>query len=185
MSETNQMDLNTLYTIVLHESESDSVQELNANLYSSISEFIGKLKREEYDNIEAKIKNKLVSITADLFSLLIKIRIEKAISSESMEFSNLLDEEKFILDAADDMRERKDMIISAILNGKSKLLESISQKNKTKSVVVRFLKEMDEIVGVDMEKYGPFQSEDIATIPYENAQALISKKIAAKIRWED
>ena len=185
MSETNQMDLNTLYTIVLHESESDSVQELNANLYPSISEFIGKLKREEYDNIEAKIKNRLVGITADLFSLLIKIRIEKTISSESTEFSNLLDEEKFILDAADDMRERKDMIISAILNGKSKLLESISQKNKTKSVVVRFLKEMDEIVGVDLEKYGPFQSEDVATIPYENAQALISKNIAAKIRWED
>ena len=185
MSETNQIDLNTLYTIVLRETESDSVQELSANLYPSISEYVGKLKREEYDNIEAKIKNELVKIIAELFSMLIKIRIEKAINSEPMDFSNLLDEEKYILDAVDEMRDRKEMILSAILNGKSKLIESISQKHKTKSIVVRFLKEMDEIVGVDLEKYGPFQSEDIATIPYENAQALISKNIAAKINWDD
>ena len=37
----------------------------------------------------------------------------------------------------------------------------------------------------DLEKYGPFNAEDIATIPYENAQALIVKNIATKVRWED
>ena len=30
-----------------------------------------------------------------------------------------------------------------------------------------------------------FKTEDIATIPYENAQALIAKNIAAKVHWED
>ena len=44
---------------------------------------------------------------------------------------------------------------------------------------------MDQIVGVDLEKYGPFKAEDIATIPYENAQALMTKKIVTKVRWED
>ena len=47
------------------------------------------------------------------------------------------------------------------------------------------LLEQYEIIGVDLEKYGPFKTEDIATIPYENAQALISKNIATKVRWED
>jgi DNA replication factor GINS len=41
------------------------------------------------------------------------------------------------------------------------------------------------MVGADMEKYGPFQAEDVATLPYDNAQALIAKKIAMKIRWKD
>jgi len=77
------------------------------------------------------------------------------------------------------------MILSATLNGKSKLLESISEKHKTKSITVRFLKEMDQIVGADLEKYGPFRSEDVATIPFENAQALIAKNIVMKIRIED
>ena len=77
------------------------------------------------------------------------------------------------------------MILSATLNGKSKLLESVANKHKNKSTVVRFLKEMDQMVGSDLAKYGPFKVEDVATIPNENAQALIAKKIATKIRWED
>ncbi len=50
---------------------------------------------------------------------------------------------------------------------------------------MRFLKEMDQIVGADLEKYGPFRTEDIATIPFENAQALIAQNIAMKVRTED
>ena len=83
------------------------------------------------------------------------------------------------------MQERKDMILSGALNGKSKLLESVALKHKTKSTVVRFLKEMGQMVGADLEKYGPYKEEDIATLPYENAQALIAKNIVTKIRWED
>ena len=83
------------------------------------------------------------------------------------------------------MGERREMILSSVLNGKSKLLETIAKNHKTKSTVVRFLKEMEQMVGSDLEKYGPFKAEDVATIPFENAQALIAKKLAAKVRWED
>ncbi len=67
----------------------------------------------------------------------------------------------------------------------SKFLEITSTKHKTKPVTVRFVKEFDEIVGVDLEKYGPFKPEDIATIPNENAQALISNGVALKVRIEE
>ncbi len=77
------------------------------------------------------------------------------------------------------------MILSATINGKSKFLESLAENHKIKKIVVRFLEDVDEIVGADLEKYGPFKIEDIATIPYENAQALIAKNIATKVRWED
>ena len=185
MSETNEITLNSLYSTVLRETESDTVQELPPNLYPTISDFVGKLRREEYDSIEAKIKEELVKMTNELIGLLLKIRLDKVLNTEQIDYSNLLDEEKFIVDSEDEMHERREMILSGILNGKSKLLESVSQKHKTKSIAVRFLKEMDQIVGVDMEKYGPFKTEDIATIPYENAQALIAKDVATKIRWED
>ena len=63
--------------------------------------------------------------------------------------------------------------------------ESISNDYKTKPTVIRFLKNSDEILCVDSEKYGPFKEEDIATLPNENAQELISNKIATKIRLEE
>jgi DNA replication factor GINS len=121
----------------------------------------------------------------DLTSLLLKIRLEKASKSNKVDSSNLLNEEKFIFDAEEEKHERMDIILSSILNGKSKFLDSVATKHKTKSTVVRFLKETEQMVGSDLAKYGPFNAEDVATIPYENAQSLISKKIATKIRWED
>jgi DNA replication factor GINS len=181
MQET-EIDVNSLYATLLRETENDTVQEISSDLYISISNFISKLKSEGYDGVESKVKDTLILIITDLISLLLKIRLEKALSTT---YANLINEEKFILDAQTEMEERKEMILSGLLNGKSKLLESISQKHKTKPIVIRFLKEIDQIVGSDLEKYGPFKAEDIATIPYENAQALITKNIAAKIHWED
>ena len=185
MSETNEIDLNKLHHIVLRETENDSIQEINPDFYRNLSDFIGDLKKQEFDGVESKIKETIIDTATELTSLLINIRLDKISKSDSIDFKNLLDEEKFILDAEEEQRERTEMILSATINGKSKFLESISQNHKTKTIVIRFLKEVDEIIGADLEKYGPFKTEDIATIPYENAQALIAKNIATKVRWED
>lgn len=185
MSDSKKIDANSLYSILLRETENDTVQEISPDLYTSISDFVGKLKSEGYDGVEAKVKTALVNMMSDMTTLLLKFRLAKVIESKKADYTNLLDEEKFILDAQIEMEERREMILSSVLNGKSILLESIAKNHKTKSTVVRFLKEMDQMVGADLEKYGPFQAEDVATIPYENAQALIAKKLAAKVRWED
>lgn len=185
MSERKKIDVNTLYSILLRETENDSIQELDPELYISISNFVGNLKSEGYDGVEGKVKDHLVTMFSELTSLLLKIRVEKAIKLTDSSNSNLLDEEKYILDSEEEKQERMDIILSSTLNGKSKFLNSVATKHKTKSTVVRFLKEADQMIGADLAKYGPYKVEDVATIPYENAQALISKNIAKKIRWED
>ena len=185
MSESNQIDISSLHHTVLRETESDSIMEIDSNFYRNLSDFIGNLKKQEFDGIESKIKDALIEMATELTSLLIHIRLEKISKSSDLEFQNLLDEEKYILDSQEEQKERTEMILSATINGKSKFLESLSQNHKTKKIVIRFLKEVDEIVGADLEKYGPFKTEDIATIPYENAQALITKNAATKVRWED
>jgi DNA replication factor GINS len=185
MSETNPIDINSLHHIVLRETENDSLLEIDPNFYRSLSDFIGNLRKQEFDGIENKIKNTMIEMVTELTSLLIQIRLDKISKSTDLEISHLLDEEKFILDSQEDQKERTEMILSATVNGKSKFLESLVQNHKTKKIVIRFLNEVDEIIGVDLEKYGPFKTEDIATIPYENAQALIAKNIATKVHWED
>ena len=185
MSESNQIDISKLHHVVLQEFESDSIQEIAPNFYKDLSDFIGNLKKQEFDGIESKIKDTLIQMAIELTSLLVDIRLAKISKLDKIEFENLLDEEKFILDSEEERRERTEMILSATINGKSNFLEFLSQNHKTKTTVIRFLQEVNEIIGVDLEKYGPFKTEDIATIPYENAQALISKNIATKVRWED
>jgi DNA replication factor GINS len=169
----------------MQEFQTDSPQELSTDFFRNLSNFIGKLKNEEYDGIEKKTKNQIISTATNLTELLINRRLEKIFTSSKTSYRILTDEEKFIVDSNDEMNERKNMILSGIINGKSKFLEITSTKHKIKPVTVRFVKEFDEIVGADLEKYGPFKSEDVATIPNENAQALISNGIALKIRIEE
>ena len=185
MSSIQSLDLKNLHVIVMQEFLTDDPQELSTDFFRNLSTFIGKLKNEEYDGIEKKTKNQIISIATNLTELLMNKRLAKIANMSMISYSTLTDEEKFIIDSNDEMNERKNIIISGIINGKSKFLETTTTKHKTKPVTVRFVKEFDEIVGVDLEKYGPFKSEDIATIPNENAQALISNGIVLKIRMEE
>jgi DNA replication factor GINS len=185
MSELNQIDINSLHNTVLRETENENLLEIKPNFYRNLSDFIGNLKKQEYEGVENKIKDTMIEMASELTSLLIHIRLEKISNSNDLDISYLLDEEKFILDSQEEQNERTEMILSATINGKSKFLESLAENHKIKKVVIRFLDNVDEIVGADLEKYGPFKAEDIATIPYENAQALIAKNIATKVRWED
>jgi len=106
----------------LQGSESDTIQEIDSNLYNSISELIKNLKSEEYDGIKAKINQAMISMITDTTSALLKLRLEKAILENSNQ-SILLNEEKYILDSKKEMLERKETILSGILNGKPHSLD--------------------------------------------------------------
>jgi DNA replication initiation complex subunit (GINS family) len=51
-------------------------------------------------------------------------------------------------------------------------------------IAVRFTAAVPKIVGVDMKVYGPFAPEDVASLPRENAEALIHQRAAIKIDVE-
>jgi|TARA_Y100000294_G_scaffold82001_1_gene77030 DNA replication factor GINS len=129
MSQPNPINISFLQTFILRESENEAIQELKPNFYESLSKFIGDLKKEEYDGVEEKIKNTLLNMVTDIASLLLKLRLEKAILVNSNQ-SMLLDEEKYILDSRNEMEERKSIILSGILSGKTKLLEPITKNQK-------------------------------------------------------
>ena len=126
MSSLTKIDANLLYTVLKNEFEDNSIQKIDSNFYQKTAEFIGNLKNQEYDGVEAKIKNAMVEMTTEMASLFLKIRLEKAVLDDS-DKSSLLAEEKYILDSQKEMEERKETILSRILNGKSKLLESNEQ----------------------------------------------------------
>ncbi len=126
MSSLTKIDANLLYTILKNEFEDNPIQKIDSNFYQKTSEFIGNLKNQEYDGVEAKIKNAMVEMATEMASLFLKIRLEKAILDGSNK-PHLLAEEKHILDSQKEMEERKETILSRILDGKSKLLESNEQ----------------------------------------------------------
>ena len=124
MSEQNKININSLNALILQEAETDSIQEIDSDLYNSISELIKNLKSEEYDGIKAKINQAMIKMVTDTTSALLKLRLEKAVLEESNQ-SVLLDEEKYILDSRKEMAERKETVLSGILNGKPHNLDCL------------------------------------------------------------
>jgi DNA replication factor GINS len=40
---------------------------------------------------------------------------------------------------------------------------------------------MEQFIGVNMTRYGPYQEEDVAMLPFENARSLIENGIAVQL----
>jgi len=122
MAEQNEININYLHRLALQESETDTIQKIDSNLYNSISDLIKNLKSEEHDGVKEKINQAMIKMISDTTSALLKLRLEKA-TLENSNQSVLLDEEKYILDSKKEMLERKDVILSGILNGKPHSLD--------------------------------------------------------------
>ena len=117
MAQQNKININYLHRLALQEFETDTIQKIDSNLYNSISDLIKNLKSEEYDGVKEKINQAMIKMISDTTSMLLKLRLEKA-TLENSNQSVLLDEEKYILDSKKEMLERKEVILSGILNGK-------------------------------------------------------------------
>jgi DNA replication factor GINS len=183
---TDNLSLEIAYNILLKEFQNPTLQEIPYDIYQKIAGSINNLKINEYETQEKLIVIKMSEIFSDISSLLLQIRLEKIHELEKtqvfeIDYSKISDEEKYILDGEHQSITRLHEIFSLINNGQPKVLEKISERIKQKRVLIRFMKPMEQFVGVDMAKYGPFNCEDVANLPLENAISLINNKIASEI----
>jgi len=183
---TDNLSLEIAYNILLKEFQNPTLQEIPYDIYQKIAGSINNLKINEYETQEKIIVIKMSEMFSDISSLLLQIRLEKIHELEKtqvfeIDYSKISDEEKYILDGEHQSRKRLHEIFSLINNGQPKVLEKISERIKQKRVLIRFMKPMEQFVGVDMAKYGPFNCEDVANLPLENAISLINNKIASEI----
>ena len=123
MSQQNEINITYLHRLALQELETDTVQEIDSDLYNLISKFLKNLKNEKHDGIEGKLNQAMIDMITDITSTLLKLRLEKATLKNSNK-SVLLDEEKYILDSSAEMAERRETILSGILRGEPHSLDT-------------------------------------------------------------
>jgi DNA replication factor GINS len=168
------LTLKDVYKMLEKEIETPTLQSIEPDTFPKIAEALGSLKSQAYEGVEAKVRDKIVEMLATSSCLMIKTRQSKMGSGdEPLDYSKLTDDEKYILDGKRESHKRMDEVIAALVKGRPKVLESISAKMRSKQIVVRFLKPIEAFVGIDMNKYGPYEQEDVATLPFENARSII------------
>ncbi len=188
MSE-NKEDYFTLemaYNILLKEQQLPSLQEIPYDTYQKLAVTIGKLKSKEYENTEKTIVEKIIENLSIISYLLLQTRIEKITigninSNLEISYSKMTDEEKYLIEQEIQAKRKKTEILTLITNGQPRILEKITEIIKQKKLLIKFIKPMEQFVGVDMSKYGPFYVDDIANLPFENALSLVNSKIAKEI----
>jgi DNA replication factor GINS len=166
--------LKDVYKMLEKEIETPTLQSMEPDTFKKIAETLGNLKGQAYEGIEAKIRDRMAEMLATSSALIIETRQAKISSGdEPLDYSKLTDEEKYILDGKRDLNKRIDEVMTALVKGRPKVLESISARMRSKQIVVRFLKPIEAFVGIDMKKYGPYSQEDVASLPFENARSII------------
>lgn len=187
-------------SLLLKEVQMPTLQSMPLDMYKRIAATLEDLKEQEYDGLNAHIRDRIVNMISICVNILLDIRhlklVEQHITRDfqsgktlesgwailpAVDYSKLTDEEKYVLDAEREFNIRKKAVLAASLQGRPKVLESISSRILLKHTVVRFIRPMEQFIGVNMTRYGPYQEEDVAMLPFENARSLIENGIAVQL----
>lgn len=179
------------------EVQASDLQSVPFDIYSNIATAIEALEISKFEGLGGLISNAVMELLSESIDLLFETRYHKMIdvmevgsissistnaTTSSIDYSKLTDEEKYFLEAVTDLGKRRREILKAVVIGSPKVLESLSREARSKQIVIVFLKPMEQFMGVDMNKYGPFLQEDVAVLPSENASSLIEKKFAVEVQ---
>lgn len=175
--------LTTLQRSLEEELTSEGIVKLNTDLYSAVAMRIKEI-RESMGNGDSKLVNALLAREIDLFlSLtedLLKIRLHKFLD-RALKGGNeisLTPEERYMVEPLYDSVKRLLRIREALREGHPSVLEESSDSYSPKYVVVRFREKVPKIAGIDLKEYGPYQPEDLAVIPMDNAKLLLERGMA-------
>ena len=178
-----------LYEAWRKEKEASTLQPLPKDFYEKIAEYVKKI-REESRMIDNKTtKGRLVKIEFEnvkkMINELLRLRLEKILNSLSsgkeIPKNCLTREEERIGEKSFLIAERFEELAKNLLHGKVSV--GASRENRLR-IVVRFLKDVPAIVGADLKTYGPFKSEDVASIPVENAKVLTRQGLAVEVEMD-
>ncbi|MBT3394917.1 DNA replication complex GINS family protein [archaeon] len=197
-----------LYNILRKEKQNQELQELKETFYNEVMAYIeekkeileSQQKKESiFTTIEVQKTKKQLENIFKILKELYEKRENKIIylallNSKTNEETN---EESFMLERELELYESlkkvldnsRNSIFDSIINGnKQKEQEDIEPKDlkvekmPKNSKKITILKPIESFVDTNLKTRGPFKKEDMAILPEEIAELLISKNIAKEIR---
>jgi len=182
-----------LYEAWRRERLSKDLQPLPKDFYEKAADYTRKLRENQRmidsKTMKARLLQQELENSIRLSSEILVSRFEKMVDS-------LLSNEKPIPTGF--LARPEESIYQGLLqasNQSSRMKRNLSEGKRTETfsspsedlpqeILVRFACEIPAIVGVDLKTYGPFKPEDVASLPAENARALIHQGAAIKVEVE-
>lgn len=190
----------SLYEILRREKYEKELQKIDENFFKSIINYM-KEKEElikkttlftlEIDKTRKQIEN-IKKIIKEIYEKRENKIIQLALFSSRFnqkQSAALLEEEKpFYESLLNIFNNSRKNILFNVLSSNLPVIETLEEKPKELKTVqettklIRFLHAVPKFVGTDLNIYGPFEAEDIASLSNEIANLLIEKNRAEQIK---
>jgi len=174
--------LDSLKKFLDAEEQSEKLLQLPDDFYVSVATYAQLLKRTSSSS-GSDLTDKLIARQSELLGSmlrdLVRARMTKASSQQAI--AQLLPEERYVCFMERDYSLNLDAFIQAVASGQPSTVEANRKSELARSTTVRFLKHVDELVGLDLRRYGPYEAEDLALIPAANADLLVANGEAVEV----
>ncbi len=167
-----------------HEYHSIELQPLRPGFYKEVASYVRRLK-EARRNLDQKSLKAIVledesRRLQQLVHQLVDKRLEKFRNSAGGKESMAIDlPEKWVLEEFSEISRHATRFKEDLDQG---LEPTAFPPKKQERLMVRFIKDLPAIIGVDLKTHGPFKAEDVASLPFENAESLIRQGAAMEVR---
>ena len=192
----------TLYEIRKREKDLTELQKLGHTFFEDVVSYLNEKRKllEKEDSLfpyeQRKKAEEQIDNACRIIKEIYEIREKKIVNlaliksrtkSSLMDLSSLLEEErKFYNEIMGILDRFRTGIIEQVIAGKrlEKKQEAREESHHASkdTKIVRFIHSVPKFVGRGLEEYGPFQEEDVANLPSEIAELLVSKGRVEEIK---
>jgi DNA replication initiation complex subunit (GINS family) len=171
-----------LYQAWKYEVTESALGALSRDFYENVTRYLRKIKEESgltdnktlkitlLDKEAVNVKHMLGELLWTRYKKLVKFTTQtQKLSADLLAFEEAQIFENFV-----PFTEAYHKFAKSLLQGQTRL----SRQEPRKRVTLRFSKEIPQIMGADMKSYGPFNVEDLAALPVQNAKILVKQTLA-------
>jgi len=167
-----------LLQVYEQEIEKNELTKIPSDFYVRVADYVQRLKEEgrmlDKRTIKANLLRKEMQNVRRMIRMLIQMRYMKILKKteriQKVSPELLTSEEQEICKAISALSENFGSLTDDVLKGRTSRI-SIAQKRRR--TILHFMKEVPSVIGSDMKSYGPFEIEDLASLPIENARIMV------------
>ncbi|MDV3278254.1 MAG: hypothetical protein LYZ69_07295 [Nitrososphaerales archaeon] len=165
------------------EEQSEKLTQIPADLYTNVASY-AQLLRRTAGSANSEVANRLIlrqsEFLESMVRKLLEVRAQKALALKAV--AQLLPEERHLASVGETYGLKMRAFVDAVSSGQPSAVELARKSELERSTTVRFVKHVNELVGLDMRRYGPFEPEDLASLPAANADVLVASGEAVEVR---
>lgn len=147
------------------------------NLREYIEQVLNRTQSEGLTALQRQLLETELTNLQFMMKSLLQIRVKKILT-------HLLDQEIDYDLLTRSERRFADQIsrnLRSVLLPVNDLFTPLEEEGSSRLLLVRFLEDHPQLIGVDLKTYGPFRADDLATLPAENARLIIRKNQAEPV----